>query len=81
MCVLDFHKVSQRFQECNQRLLVLGRQIEPEAMALHRAGFQAISDVACRHVIVVQPSWIEPVLERCDGAVVLERTAIPDATE
>lgn len=50
-------------------------------MTFHGARLEAVSDMSGRHVIVAEPPWIEPVLERGHRSVVLERTAVPHAFE
>jgi len=50
-------------------------------MSLHRACFDPVPTKTSRHVIVAEALRIEPILERRDRAVVLERSAVPDATQ
>ena len=48
-------------------------------MTFHRATASIGSGVPGRYVIHSQTCGIEPILERCNRAIVFERPSVPDA--
>src|SRR5262245_60481184 len=50
-------------------------------MPFHGTSLLPVAFESGRYVIVAQTPRIEPIFNRSDGAVVLERTSIPDAPQ
>ena len=68
----------QRLQKRNERLLVRRRDFEPEFVALDGPWAAVIT---LRHVILLEPRRVQPLLERIGGSRVAEAVAKPDAAE
>ena len=71
----------QRPQKCDQCLLILHGQIQPEFVAFHGASLYAITHKACWHVIVTQAARVKHLLQSRERTIVQIAAAIPDALQ
>src|SRR5262245_56479014 len=72
---------SERAEEGDQRGLLFGGQVEAELVARDGARRLKGTSLAGRHVVLAKTEHVEPVLERRDGAGVLEQVAIPETAQ
>src|SRR5579863_6541514 len=72
---------SQSSQKRDQGLAVRLGKVEAVAVPRDRSRFHPRPAEPCRHVVALQASRIEPVLERGHRAGMFERTAVPEPLE